>query len=174
MRLLPTVVFGLLLSSVNSHGFMYFPTPRNFNSATTNIDSLRNPSTEFCRGEPVSESPYVLKSGQLDIQLAISKSAGHIGPCRFELWTSGKLNKVLAEIDNCAVSPPDSQCNSPPEVPDACLVTVSVTVPYIPSLPESFIRFTWTANHNAPSQVEFYETCSDIAFPGACGPSEEL
>ena len=153
-----------LLPLVSSHGFMYYPTPRNFKSATTNIDSLRNPTTEFCRDAPVSGKRTVLKSGKLDIVLAISKSAGHIGPCKFELWTSGKLEKVLAEIENCAVND-ESSCDSPPEVPDSCLVTVSVTVPYIPSRPRAFIRFRLTANHNAPSNVEEYETCSDIEFP---------
>lgn len=174
----PIAFLSLLFSTVpiaSAHGFMSFPTPRDYQEISFAIDNLRNPNVAgtFCRGklpEDNDRTPLSIVPGEsLTVQLAISVGAEHVGYCGLELYdTNNVLQGVLAEnVIGCA-STVQAQCERPSGLVtgDMCIVPMTVQIPdnLDINIDRGFIRWTWVAQHVTPN--ESYEVCADIILQG--------
>ena len=141
---------GLLLSSVNAHGFMMHPGPisdamtqpgvRDYGLISVHIDGLRNPvattqaaafsdNSKLCRNTgPGRKTAITLTNGQpFTITQALSIGAQHIGPCRIQIMQQGDPSSAVeiasASANGGCARPPLAQFDtdkSPPSAAQQC------------------------------------------------------
>lgn len=160
----------LFLSFVFAHGFLIGPTDcngnllgkiRNYKAISTNIDSLRSPSSSRCRGAP-SETPTSLKIGsKICVLMAISNAARHVGPCSLEFQSSSGNVIKIGEHPQCIA---DSTITgaSVPGLTDSSMSTHSLefNVENPELITNGYLRWNWIGQHLTP--YENFENCIDI------------
>jgi hypothetical protein len=162
--------FIFLPMLVLSHGLMWSPKPRQYDARIgTNIDSLRSPSNEYCRGLPIGVPNNIIVTNPFEIKLAISDNAAHIGDCSVEILDTSYNVLYTQQLPSCGLMSQDllDNCIEPPGLVtgDMCSKSVFINLPM--DLPHAFVvRWTWLAVHTEPN--EFYELCADVVQRDKC------
>jgi len=186
------MIILLILTYVQSHGFLVHPGPlndallshgvRNYNSINNNIDSLREPSTVFCRNAERGPTTKIqLVNGQeFSVTQAFSIGAYHIGECTVEIFDQKNHSNIIeiAGDDTQCARTPVAQFNHitittatnlcPNNIPtnlitnDMCLNEWTFIVKNADKITctDCVLRWTWVGRHISPP--DFYENCADV------------